>query len=100
MIGVINIYYASEIVEAIEKRYKNIDELLPILSDLFESTQESLVRNRVLRICKEYELCPLCFAGLTIDTISEYRGEYGDQRVFEDIYIRSCRNCGWRDSYS
>ena len=100
MIGVVNIYYASEIVEAIEKRYKDIDELLPILSDLFKSTHEPIVQNRLWEICQGCELCPLCFAELTIDTISEYRGEYGDQRVFEDIYIRSCRNCGWEDSYS
>ena len=91
-----NLYYSSEIVDAIEKYYKyNPFDVLPILQDIVNCTDDKYIRGKIDDICYEHNLCPHCFTRLYIVPKLEYRGECGEQKAYEEVFLKHCLNCGW-----
>lgn len=87
--------YVYEIVDALNEYYnKSPFEILTILDELYEATNEKDFEEEVDRICREQKICPKCHRSF-LNGVIEYKGEI-EPIGYNNIQTEWCPDCGWR----
>lgn len=89
-----NLEFSVEICEAIEEYEDDIKTELYMLKELYDSTKDITFKENMEEICKQEELCPVCFGEIEIRNISEVVGEYMGCPAEQVITVRTCKHCG------
>lgn len=89
--------YSHEIIDYLEIGVEgNTQMLLFILQELYAKTKDPVFNNKIQELCKENELCTVCFAKLAVYPTYEVIGEYMGIPAVETVWNRRCEECGWR----
>lgn len=89
-----NLEFSTEICEAIENYEDDTKTELYMLKELYDSTNDETFKENMEEICKQEELCPICFGELEIKTLFEVVGEYMGRPAEQEVTRRVCKHCG------
>lgn len=87
--------FIDDIIDALKDVYKNdLNMYLYCLQGLYLESDNNTYKEEIDKVCNENELCHNCFEPLEINSYKGDKYDYGDESFTEDLYERSCPNCG------
>jgi|GEM_PF-6596187 len=88
--------YVDLIIDSLfEHCNEDLQEILPVLSELYHFTKDYQFDEKIEVLCMKNNLCKKCFSKLTTYQEEDLIGEYMGQPAYQTLYHRVCPECGY-----